>query len=108
MFISIWKKYSYVILFIGLAVIMSSIALINAGAGESYQEVTVKDGDSLWTIAEELSEGHDMSTKAMVEWVSEKNKLATDIIKPGESLIIPAEKSIDHKDSDYELASGTE
>ncbi|MGF2615786.1 LysM peptidoglycan-binding domain-containing protein [Rossellomorea vietnamensis] len=108
MLISIWRNYSYVILLMGLAFVMSSIALIKVGTGETYQEVTVKEGDSLWTIAQELSEEHDMSTQAMVEWVSHKNNLATDIIKPGESLIIPGGESIQLENGDYELAGGTE
>jgi LysM repeat protein len=108
MLITIWRNYSYVILLMGLAVAMSSIALIKLGAGEAHQEITVKEGDSLWKIAQELSEDHDMSTQAIVEWVTQKNNLATDIIKPGESLIIPGENRVLFNNADYELASGTE
>ncbi|TYS16165.1 LysM peptidoglycan-binding domain-containing protein [Rossellomorea vietnamensis] len=108
MLITIWRNYSYVILLMGLAVAMSSIALIKLGAGEAQQEITVKEGDSLWKIAQELSEDYDMSTQAIVEWVTQKNNLATDIIKPGESLIIPGGNRVLLNNADYELASGTE
>lgn len=108
MLVSIWRNYSYVILLMGLAVIMGSVALMKVGPGDAYHEVTVQEGDSLWTIAEELSEDHNMSTKDLVEWVSEKNNLASDIIKPGDSLIIPVEKSLHIKNRSYELASGKE
>ncbi|WP_421384800.1 cell division suppressor protein YneA [Bacillus salacetis] len=108
MLLSIWRNYSYVILLMGLAVIMGFLSLMKVDTGESYQTVTVKEGDSLWVIAEELSDGHTMSTKDLVKWVSEKNNLATDIIKPGDSLIIPVEKSTHLNEKHFELASGTE
>jgi LysM repeat protein len=108
MLVSIWKNYSYVILLMGLAIVMGTVGLLKVGADESYHQVTVQEGDSLWNIAEELSEEHNMSTKGLVEWVSEKNNLATDIIKPGDTLILPGEKSIFLNNSNYELASGTE
>jgi cell division protein YceG involved in septum cleavage len=106
--VSIWRNYSYVILLMGLAVIMGAVALMKIGAGDSYQKVTVQEGDSIWTIAEELSDDYNMSTKDLVEWVSENNNLATDIIQPGDSLIIPGGKPIHINDSSYELASGKE
>jgi cell division protein YceG involved in septum cleavage len=108
MLVSIWRNYSYVILLMGLALIMGSVSLLKLGAEESYQKVTVKEGDSLWEIAEELSEDHNMSTNDLVEWVSEKNNLATDIIKPGDSLIIPLGKSNQFDEKHFELASGRE
>ncbi|WP_409253835.1 LysM peptidoglycan-binding domain-containing protein [Bacillus sp. SCS-153A] len=108
MLVSIWKNYSYVILLMGLAVIMGSVALMKVGTGESYQTVTVQEGDSLWTIADELSEEHNMSTQELVKWVSKKNNLSTDIIKPGETLVIPMEKSLLRNYGSYELASGKE
>jgi cell division protein YceG involved in septum cleavage len=108
MLTTIWKNYSYVILLMGLALITSLIALMKVESTLSYQKVTVQEGDSLWTISEELSKEHDLSTKQVMEWVSEKNNLATDIIMPGDSLIIPAEKSILIENDNYELASGTE
>ncbi|WP_456271441.1 cell division suppressor protein YneA [Bacillus sp. AK031] len=108
MLTAIWKNYSYVILLMGLALITSFIALMKVESTISYQKVTVQEGDSLWTISQELSEEHDLSTKEVMEWVSEKNNLATDIIRPGDSLIIPAEKSFLIEKDNYELASGTE
>lgn len=108
MLISIWKNYSYVILLMVLALLTSFIALVKVGTASSYQEVTVKEGDSLWAIAQELSEDHNLSTMEVVEWVSEKNNLATDVIQPGESLIIPVEKAIHFEKDNYELASGRE
>ncbi|RIW28749.1 LysM peptidoglycan-binding domain-containing protein [Bacillus salacetis] len=108
MLVSIWKNYSYVILLMGLVVVMGAVALINAGGTDSYHQVTVQEGDSLWTIAAELSDDYDMSTNDLVEWVSEKNNLATDIIKPGDSLIVPGGEELHITDNNIELASGKE
>jgi LysM repeat protein len=108
MITAIWRNYSYVILLMGLALITSFIALMKVETTESYQKVIVQEGDSLWTISQELTDENGLSTKEVMEWVSEKNNLATDIIMPGDSLIIPTKNSLLGEENNFELASGTE
>ncbi len=56
------------------------------------QELVVRDGDSLWGIADSL--GVDgVSTADVVTWITERNGLDTALLVSGQRLVVPASAS---------------
>ncbi|GAA4285017.1 hypothetical protein GCM10022261_25480 [Brevibacterium daeguense] len=79
---------------VGIAVALSASPQA-AGASESalggtgeYSVVIVEDGDSLWSIASEVSGGVD--TRDVVLDIAEINNLGAHVVHPGQRLAIPA------------------
>jgi hypothetical protein len=87
----LWNQYSYAII---LIVLSFGAALLLSGydkifGEEDYMKVTVNEGDTLWGLSEQFSEGHKLSAEEFVMWVAEENGIAGNAIKPGEQITIP-------------------
>ncbi|AIE59767.1 cell division suppressor protein YneA [Bacillus methanolicus] len=92
----IWKQYSYAIILVivSLAAALLFANYVKVANSEGYLKVTVKDGESLWTIAEKYSNRHGLSSDEFISWVERTNGINGDKIYPGEELVIPVlEKS---------------
>lgn len=86
------KNYSFILVLLAMiagAAIYFTFSLENE---PTYQEISVKEGDSLWSLAEEYQDSHDMNTIQFIEWVQKKNNLITTNIIPGEQIVIPVVK----------------
>ena len=53
------------------------------------RELVVRDGDSLWSIAESL-EVEDVATADVVSWISERNGLSDALLVAGQRLTVPS------------------
>lgn len=54
------------------------------------EEKIVSEGESLWSIAEFVSEDIDLQLEETVYWLKNENNLEDNIIHPGETIIVPA------------------
>ncbi|OMP66869.1 cell division suppressor protein YneA [Domibacillus epiphyticus] len=98
------KNYSF-ILTLALLILSASFYFIFNGVKEpSYYEISVSKGDTLWSLAEEYKELHDMDEIEFIKWVQDENELITTKILPGEQLVIPVQ-AMKH-DSGLQLADG--
>lgn len=101
----LWKKYSYAIILFVLSFSTALIIIIQLGDSENinYIKVTVNEGDTLWRIAEDFSQKHDLTAPEFVNWVERNNGIAGGRIFPGDELVIPV---LDHVSKGHtELAS---
>jgi len=57
-----------------------------------FLEIKVKEGDSLWSIAQEYKDQHRWSTKQFVKQIADTNIIPHDRIYPGQVLKIPVKK----------------
>lgn len=89
----VWSHYSYVIVLIGLSMAISCILSfqLNSVQKAPYIKVTVTQGDTIWKIAEEYSEG-SLSKQKFVDWVKKHNHIPDDQIYPGDQIVIPVSK----------------
>lgn len=65
------------------------IALASATSDVTYEQVSVDEGESLWSI----SEAHPvdgLSTQQVVSLVSQRNDLSSSVLQPGQTLMVPA------------------
>lgn len=86
-------SWSYIVSFF-LVIMAAVLAISYTGEREEldhYLEVQVKEGDSLWKIADEYKEYDNMSHSEFVKWVQERNNLQSLVVKP-ETIVIPIEK----------------
>ncbi|MCA1059025.1 LysM peptidoglycan-binding domain-containing protein [Rossellomorea aquimaris] len=104
----IWSRFSYIIILFVLALLSAVYLLINITNQPSYQSITVKNGDTLWTIAKQYNEDYSMTVEEFIAWVGEENDLTSFSIKPGESLVLPIENPTISTQSDYELVMNEE
>lgn len=61
-------------------------------SGVVYESIVVQEGDSLWGLSEEHPV-YGMTTREVVRLVFERNALATSVIQPGQTLLVPAAPS---------------
>jgi Tfp pilus assembly protein FimV len=73
--------------FVGLGA--TSAGADSAVATASFEYVTVMPGDTLWSIAGNLTDGGD--TQAAISSIVELNQLESMTVQPGQKLAIPAE-----------------
>ncbi|MCY7879394.1 cell division suppressor protein YneA [Bacillus spizizenii] len=96
------------IIFVGLfSVILSAVILLLSytSSGQElnqYAKIKVQQGDTLWSIADQVADTKKINKNDFIEWVADKNHLQTSDIQPGDELVIPLKKK--HQDS-YELAT---
>ncbi|MGD6816058.1 cell division suppressor protein YneA [Metabacillus sp. 84] len=64
----------------------------NSSLLEKYAKIEIREGDTLWDLAEELKGRHDLTSTEFVEWVNKENRMTSLVIKPGEELYIPVKK----------------
>ncbi|MCO7125670.1 LysM peptidoglycan-binding domain-containing protein [Sporolactobacillus shoreicorticis] len=85
------KGISFIVLFCIMTVILF-FTLTNTVAADqnNYVKITVKSGDSLWSIATTYhADNSRLSKHAFVAWVKDNNGLVRDRIVPNQKLIIP-------------------
>jgi cell division protein YceG involved in septum cleavage len=86
----VWESYSYVLILFAVSLLFSAVMAGHLGSGEEeYITVTVKEGESLWELAEELSHGHNLSKREFIAWVEKANGIVGGRILAGEELIVP-------------------
>ncbi|MGZ7825351.1 cell division suppressor protein YneA [Bacillus subtilis] len=96
------------IIFVGLfTVILSAVILMLSytSSGQElnqYVKIEVQQGDTLWSIADQVADTKKINKNDFIEWVADKNQLQTSDIQPGDELVIPLKKK--HQDA-YELAT---
>ncbi|ALC81153.1 MULTISPECIES: cell division suppressor protein YneA [Bacillus] len=100
------KKESFIFFCLFAFTLCVSISFISflgkSSSDENYVKIEVQEGDSLWNLAELMEDKQSLSKQAFIEWVTERNHLTTDSIKPGDILVLPVEK--EHP-STYQLAT---
>lgn len=82
---------SYIVVAVALIAVMISSA--NNSPVPEFDlliEVEVKDGDTLWSIANSYS--NEISTHTYISLIKLQNNLERDIIYPGQTLLIPIEQ----------------
>ncbi len=57
-------------------------------AGDEYIEYTIMDGDTLWNVADRLSDG-DLDIRKFIYTIEEINQISADEIYPGMVIQIP-------------------
>ena len=83
------------LLVLSLAVVLASVFGLSAGAGTSdsvgaptsFIEVTVAQGDTLWSLASRMASGSDV--RAMVDEIASVNALASVDLQAGQKVRIP-------------------
>jgi LysM repeat protein len=84
------QNNSYTILLIATSLILSLVLASGLKLDdEKYIKVTVESGASLWELAEDFSEDHNLSKHEFVAWVERKNGISNGKIYVGEELILP-------------------
>lgn len=89
----LWERYSYVIILVAISYISIFALIHKLDKTDEFINVTVKEGESLWEIAEEYSDRHSMSSSEFIQWVEKNNEIAGDEIYPGDNLVIPVEET---------------
>lgn len=86
----IWRNYSYGILLFAVSILFSLVAKVHLNhTDEDYLTITIKDGQSLWQIAEVFADEHHLSENEFVSWVEQENGIDGEKIFPGDELVIP-------------------
>ncbi|WP_404409337.1 LysM peptidoglycan-binding domain-containing protein [Jeotgalibacillus malaysiensis] len=105
---ALWRKYSFVILFVVTALFFSLFLVFTntADSDATYAEITVQKGDTLWAYAEEYASHTSMTPEGFIEWVTEHNGLSSHMIVAGEQLELPVpEEAFKFSDDAIHLAS---
>lgn len=82
------------IIIISLAILLGSSISALASAKEQeplhkyYKSIQVKNGDTLWTIADRFTADGTLTKKKFIQEVCELNHLSTDQIHSGESIVV--------------------
>jgi hypothetical protein len=85
----LWEKYSYTILLIGTSFLLTAVFASGMVEKHDYITVTVEEGESLWKIAEELSDEHSLTHYEFIAWVEKENGIKGGMIYAGEELVVP-------------------
>lgn len=86
----IWQNNSYTILLIATSLILTLIVASGLEFDdEKYITITVQSGETLWKMAEDYSEDHNLSKTEFVAWVEKKNGVSNGKIYAGDELILP-------------------
>jgi hypothetical protein len=74
--------------------IMSMTGAYSAASVENFEEYWIKQGDTLWEIADKYApEGYD--TRKFIYEIKEHNEMETSMIFQGEKLLIPVVAVVD-------------
>jgi len=86
----ICQNNSYTILLVATSLILSLVLASGLkGDDEKYIKVTVESGASLWEMAEDFKEDHNLTKNEFVAWVERKNGISNGKIYVGDELILP-------------------
>ena len=88
------NKRRFYTMIITLTIIMSSIFLASSVYGyevKQYDTITVKSGDTLWTIAQNHKQKYNKrgDIRKLIFEIKEANNLESSIIYAGDELVIP-------------------
>jgi LysM repeat protein len=101
------KKNQFISLLIGVIIGCTLFfAIFTVEQEESYNEIYIKDGDTLWTLSDRYR--GDLPNH---EWISEvmvANNLETQMIHAGDSLVIPGSLHRYSPDKGLEIAGDSE
>ncbi|MFC7393383.1 cell division suppressor protein YneA [Scopulibacillus cellulosilyticus] len=86
--------FSFVIIFIFLLMcasvaVASDLKPVNK---HQYKMVTVKEGDTIWSIANLYKKDTSMDYDGFAGWVERVNQIERNHIEPGQKLVIPVKK----------------
>ena len=76
-----------VTMFMGRAM-FTSMAKEETTAAQYYKSLQIREGDSLWKIADQYKEGSSMSTHEYVDRLIQMNNLKKDTIHAGQYLTV--------------------
>ncbi|KAB7708184.1 LysM peptidoglycan-binding domain-containing protein [Bacillus aerolatus] len=94
------KENSFVLLFIAVTIMAGVMLILNMSEEHNpYKEITVQEGDSLWSIAGQYVKENGMKEEDFIIWVQKENKLYSAKIIPGDTLVIPVDSSQSYPDS---------
>lgn len=89
-------RFFIFIFIITMTLILSVYAFVGAAdteasATESFRLVTVHDGETLWTLAEDYSvaSGIDQDIREIVTTICNTNDISADSIQPGDTIFVP-------------------
>lgn len=98
----IWQNNSYTILLIATSLIVSLVFASGLkSANEDYITITVQSGESLWKIADNFSDNHNLTNHEFVVWVEKENGISGGKIYAGEELVIPIRTQQKNETSQY-------
>ena len=84
------KQNNYVALFLAITVAFVAYLYITDEKIETYEHITIEQGDTLWSLAEQYR--GKMSTKDWVAFVKKENDLFNRVLTTGQTIIIPVAK----------------
>lgn len=83
-------------------VLMLTVAFISANiymdyknkayASEQFLKIEVKQGDTIWDLSNIYKGQHKLSTKEFIKQVEELNNMDADLIKGGQTIVLPVSK----------------
>lgn len=76
-----------ILVFAGYTLIGASDA--EAAAVKTYAQVTIQDGDNLWSLVERYNEDADINTRDVIYEIYDINGIDADDIHPGDVIFIP-------------------
>jgi hypothetical protein len=90
------KKIGFIGIIVGMCIMgMANLVFASIGSeGKAAKqprgiEVVVKQGDTLWSIADRYNEQADMSVQELLYYIKEENKLTSAIVQDGDKIIVP-------------------
>lgn len=89
-----WNKFYMSIIFIAICTVFGMILLFMY-AGENtkdYNKVSIKEGDSLWALADKYADESSMNKAQFISWVENENELQDCEVKAGEAIVIPVKQ----------------
>lgn len=78
-------------------ILSAVILLLSYTSGQElnqYVKIEVQQGDTLWSIADQVADKKKINKSEFIEWVADNNHLQTSDIQPGDELVIPLKRSI--------------
>jgi nucleoid-associated protein YgaU len=76
-----------ILVFAGYTAIGASNA--EAASIKTYAQVTIQDGDNLWSLAEQYNRDAKVNIRDVVYEIYEVNGIDADDIQPGDTVFIP-------------------
>ncbi|MDN4607381.1 cell division suppressor protein YneA [Sporosarcina highlanderae] len=99
---TLFQKYGYILLIVFLCTAFTIAGVLKESRKNTFVEITVTDGDTLWGLAQDFSE--NKRTNKWIDEVMVLNNLQTPMIKTGEKLKLPVSAPITINDRLVEMA----
>ena len=87
-------RFFIFILIISIGIIFAGYSIIGAGNAEAavvstYAQVTIQDGDNLWSIVEQYNPDAKIDTQSVIYDICEINDIDAGSIHPGDTIFVP-------------------